>query len=164
MRSRVRSRFASVRLAAGVAAGLAGGLTAHGMVQARETLPGPVPAAVLRVIDGDTLRVRARIWLGQVLEVNVRIAGIDAPERNGRCPAERDRAVQATAFLRRVVADGAVALREIRYGRYAGRVLAAVTVADGRDAGTALIGAGLARAYDGGRRASWCPEAEAARP
>ncbi len=29
----------------------------------RQSVPGPVPAKVLRVIDGDTLMVRARIWI-----------------------------------------------------------------------------------------------------
>ena len=28
-------------------------------------IPGPVPAHVLHVVDGDTVRVRAHIWLGQ---------------------------------------------------------------------------------------------------
>ena len=42
-------------------------------------LEGPVPAFVERVVDGDTLVVRARIWLGQELRIMVRVAGIDAP-------------------------------------------------------------------------------------
>jgi hypothetical protein len=35
-----------------------------GTVSAGETVPGPVPAEVLRVIDGDTIEVAAFIWLG----------------------------------------------------------------------------------------------------
>ena len=55
-----------------------------------EMLPGPVPAAVIEVIDGDTVRVRARVWLGQDVETAVRIAGIDTPELRGAdCDAER---------------------------------------------------------------------------
>ena len=30
-----------------------------------EIVPGPIPARIVRVIDGDTIVVRARIWLGQ---------------------------------------------------------------------------------------------------
>ena len=66
---------------------------------AGEALPGPISAEVVEVIDGDTLAVRARIWLGQELTVRARIAGIDAPELRGRCAAERDLAVRARAFL-----------------------------------------------------------------
>ena len=57
---------------------------------AEDILTGPVPAVVEDVIDGDTLRVRARIWLGQDLAIYVRLAGVDAPEVRGSCvPAVR---------------------------------------------------------------------------
>ncbi len=49
-----------------------------------------------------------------------------------------------------------VRLREIRYGKFAGRVLARVETLDGTDLGQGLLAAGLARPYDGRRRASWC--------
>ena len=45
-----------------------------------ETLPGPIPAEVLKVVDGDTLEVEARIWLGQGVQVSVRLRGVDTPE------------------------------------------------------------------------------------
>ena len=60
-------------------------------------LPGPIPAALVRVIDGDTIEVRARIWLDLDLTTRVRLAGIDAPELNGACPEERRRAEEARA-------------------------------------------------------------------
>jgi len=34
-----------------------------------ETVAGPISARVLRVIDGDTIVVHARIWLGQDIDV-----------------------------------------------------------------------------------------------
>ncbi|MFC5354802.1 thermonuclease family protein [Azospirillum himalayense] len=52
-----------------------------GTVQAAPpALPGPIPAEVLEVLDGDTLLVRATIWLGQVVETHIRVDGLDAPE------------------------------------------------------------------------------------
>ncbi|WP_290897841.1 thermonuclease family protein [Hoeflea sp.] len=45
-------------------------------------------------------------------------------------------------------------MRQDRTDRY-GRTLACV-YADGRDVAKALIAAGLARPYDGGRREGWC--------
>ena len=50
-------------------------------------------------------------------------------------------------------------LREVRYGKFAGRVIARVETLDGADLGQGLIAAGLARPYDGRRRISWCGKA-----
>ena len=74
--------------------------------------------------------------------------------------AERARGFTA-AHLNRA-ADSLVTLEDIHYGKYAGRVLAKVRLADGSDLGKALINAGLARAYDGGARPDWCGEASPA--
>lgn len=122
----------------------------------REFIAGPVAARVLTVIDGDTLLVRARIWLGQEVETRVRLAGVDTPEPRGRCPGERALAGRARDFVSRLLATGAVTLYDVRFGKYGGRVLARVVAADGTDTGTALIAAGLARAYAGGKRQPWC--------
>ncbi len=127
---------------------------------ARETLPGPVRADVIKVYDGDTLIVRARIWLGQVVSTKVRLSGVDAPELRGRCAREKRMARAARSFVERKLAGGGVTLRDIRFGKYAGRVLARVITAEGEDLGQALIAAGLARLYRGGRRRRWCQSAE----
>ena len=135
-------------------------------VRAGEALAGPVPALVTAVVDGDTLEVRARIWLGQELTTRVRLAGIDAPEARSDCLRERALAIRARAFLSARLdpaGDGApapVRLRDIRNGKFAGRVLARVESAAGLDLGRALLAAGLARAYDGGRRAPWCADSK----
>ena len=121
-----------------------------------EVLPGPLPARVVEVVDGDTLEVSARIWLGQAVRVRVRLAGVDAPELRGKCAAERRTAGRAKAFLATAIGDGEIRLSQIRYGKYAGRVLARIAAADGRDLGQALLAQGLARAYAGGKRVSWC--------
>ena len=47
-------------------------------------------------------------------------------------------------------------LRDIRFGKYAGRVVARVELAAGDDFAGDLIAAGLARSYGGGARNSWC--------
>jgi len=121
-----------------------------------EIIPGPVPAEVLAVLDGDTLMVRARIWLGQDVETRIRLDGIDAPEIKGKCDSERRKAAEAREGVVRLAAGGRVILRNIQYGKYAGRVVARVETLDGRDFSDALLGAGLVRAYDGRRRSSWC--------
>ncbi len=172
-----------------LAAPVFGGLVLGGVpgrLGAADSLPGPLPARVVSVIDGDTLEVRVHIWLGQILDTRVRLAGIDAPELKGKCDREKDLARRARAYiLARLDATGAdptgadaggadaggaeaggtaaaaavIRLREVRYGKFAGRVIARVETLDGADLGQGLIAAGLARPYDGRRRISWCGKA-----
>ncbi len=140
-----------------LAAALAGGLLAPGPGTAKgERLAGPVPARVLNVVDGDTLVVRARVWLGTRVEARVRIDGVDAPEARGKCADERRLAQDARAYLGELVKNGVVVLRDIRFGKYAGRVVARVETPDGLNVATALVDAGRARPYTGGRREGWC--------
>jgi len=124
------------------------------MVMAGDVLRGPVPAHVLRVIDGDTLEVRAHVWLGQDIITRVRLAGIDTPELNGRCALEKKQARQARAALQHIIKSGQVTLRNIRYGKFAGRILADLETDDGQDPQEFLLQKGLARPYDAATRTS----------
>ncbi len=119
-------------------------------------VPGPVSAEVLRVVDGDTLIVRAHIWVDQNVRTHVRLADVDAPEIRGRCRREKDLARRARAFARGLLRDRRVRLLDIRYGKYAGRVVARVITASGEELGAALVRAGHARPYRGRRRRGWC--------
>jgi micrococcal nuclease len=121
-----------------------------------DLLPGPIPAAVVEVVDGDTLRVRAQVWLDLELETLVRLRGIDTPELRGKCEAEKAQARAAKDALARLAADGPVALTQVEYEKYAGRVLADIAGASGQDLAQAMIAAGHARAYAGGARQGWC--------
>lgn len=125
--------------------------------QHKSHLVGPVRAQLLQVIDGDTLFVQAQIWPGQLVETHVRLIGVDTPEITGACAAERGLAEKARAYVVNLLGDDTVVLSDIRFGKYAGRVLARVTSAAGVDVAGALIERGLGRSYDGGRRKGWCP-------
>jgi micrococcal nuclease len=116
---------------------------------------GPVTAEVVRVIDGDTFEAAARIWLGEAIDIHVRIEGIDAPELHGRCSSERAQAQAARDFLARRIEGGQVRLSALRYDKYGGRVDAVVQDARG-DIGAAMLRARLARPYHGERRQPWC--------
>jgi endonuclease YncB( thermonuclease family) len=126
------------------------------MVWADEPLPGPVVAVVTEVVDGDTVRVMAQVWLDQNIEVLVRIRGIDAPERYGGCTAEREAAAEAREALASALGDRVVALSAIEGDKYFGRVVAEVVTAGGVSLGEHMLGSGWARAYDGGARQPWC--------
>lgn len=126
--------------------------------ESRRTVAGPVRAHLLRVIDGDTIEVLARIWPDHFVETLVRLAGIDAPELRGRCAEEVAQAERAKARLAALLAGGRLELVDVRYGKYAGRVVARVLTADGRDVAAILLVEKLVRPYDGGRREPWCAE------
>ena len=121
-----------------------------------DVLPGPLQGQVLNVLDGDTVVVRLRVWLGQDVETSVRIAGIDAPEMKSRCADERRRAQAAKTALARLLADGRISLRDIRLEKYAGRVLAVAETAQGQSIAKTLLDQGYARPYHGEKRGPWC--------
>ncbi len=124
-------------------------------VQAADAIPGPIVATVVSVYDGDTLTVNAYPWPGMTIRTAVRINGIDTPEIRGLCDAEKELAKRARDYVRATVGDH-VQLTNITLGKYAGRVIADVLLADGRSLTALLIAEGLGREYHGGRREGWC--------
>jgi endonuclease YncB( thermonuclease family) len=122
---------------------------------AEEALAGPVSAFVERVVDGDTVDVRARIWLGQSLSIRVRIDGVDTPEMRSDCADERRLALAARDFLARRLLNREITLLRVVYDKFGGRVRADISDANG-DIAKALLDAGLARPYHGERREPWC--------
>jgi len=125
-----------------------------GQARAKDRITGPVPASLERVVDGDTVRVRAKIWIEQEIEVAVRVADIDAPELfRPKCPMEKQRARAAQTFVKQFFDDGTVWLHDIENGKYAGRVVARLTNSNGDDLGTALVAENHAV---GAKRGVWC--------
>lgn len=126
--------------------------------ESSKSFDGPVQADVVRVIDGDTFEAAAKIWLGQAIDVHVRIEGIDAPELHAHCDEERAHAEAARDFLARRIEGAAVQLSHVHYDKYGGRVDATVRDSTG-DIAAAMLKAGMAREYHGERRQPWCPTA-----
>jgi len=122
-----------------------------------EDLPGPVSAEVIKVIDGDTIKVRATIWLDQTIIVSVRLRGIDAPELfRPKCPAEKTLARSAKASVASSSPVGShVTLSQISRDKYGGRVVASVTTPDGETLAERLLAQGQAIAM--GAEKPWCP-------
>jgi micrococcal nuclease len=122
---------------------------------AAQRLPGPYSFEVLRVVDGDTFEARVPIWLGQSVTVKIRLTGVDTPEMRGKCPEETELAERARRFTQSWLAQDGLRLVDIKYGTYAGRVLATARSQTGQTLSQALLGAELAKPYLG-RRAQWC--------
>ena len=131
---------------------------------------GPQPMAVtqVKVIDGDTFRAE----LGPpgsmpeaVRVVDVRLAGVDAPELQHKCASAswqgrlRKKAAEARARLAELL-EGAesIELVEVRKGKHF-RLVARV-LADGVDVGDALLADKLVKAADDQARQWWCAPPE----
>jgi endonuclease YncB( thermonuclease family) len=113
------------------------------------------PAEVLRVLDGDTFEARVHLWPGLDITTRVRLRGVDAPEMKARCADERATAEAARDALRAMLEQGEVAITRVTLDKYG--VVADASSRGTPDIAAALIKGGLARRYDGGRHAAWCP-------
>ena len=113
-------------------------------------------AEVVRIIDGDTFVARMRTRPGAEVETRVRLRSIDAAELHARCSKELRLAIAARAALQRLLAEGSVMLSHVGPDKYPGRIDANVATHSTNDISAAMLSGGFARAYDGGRRGSWC--------
>jgi endonuclease YncB( thermonuclease family) len=164
------SRMQSIAVIAAVAAGTLAGAMIAPVVSGRSApLPGELASAtdpkpikgayaaeVLRVIDGDTFEARVHLWPGLAVTTKVRLRGIDAPEMNAGCAAERAKADAARAALAAMLNEPDLTVFRVTLDKYGGRVLAEAATGRTPDIAQALLGAGLARRYAGGRREPWC--------
>jgi len=117
---------------------------------------------LVRVIDGDSIVIDVPAWPAPFRPARVRIDGVNSPEsRRGvggaECEIERNLGKQVSAWLRQKLPKGsAVTLvwegKREKYGRLLGRII----MPDGQDAAAAIVKAGYAVSYDGGRRLGWC--------
>jgi endonuclease YncB( thermonuclease family) len=113
---------------------------------------------VVGIKDGDTIAVEIPGLPPPLNPVAIRLRGVDTPESGGRakCAAERDLATLATGFTRLAIARGRrIEFAAVDWDKYGGRIDAEIWI-DGVSLADRLIAAGLARAYDGGKRGGWC--------
>ncbi len=111
---------------------------------------------VVRVIDGDTFEARVHLWPGLDMATRVRLRGIDAPEMKSACADELRMAQAATDALNVLLAEGDVAIFNIGPDKYNGRVVADAATPRTPSVSSALLAAGHARPYQGGKRGGWC--------
>lgn len=104
--------------------------------------------------DGDTAEVA--ISGGPFTGIRMRLLGIDTPETNSACNAERVKAYEARAKLIQLTTPCATPTTELDFDQY-GRLLGYLRTRDGQDIGRLMVDAGLARAHTGsGARKPWC--------
>jgi endonuclease YncB( thermonuclease family) len=114
---------------------------------------------ITRVIDGDTVEIAVDFLPAPLPpKLSIRVLGIDTPEKAPRaqCEAEAEKAKLASAFTKNAIATAAVIDVQIKsWDKYGGRVLGNVFL-DGQSLAEMLINQGLARAYFGEAKSSWC--------
>jgi endonuclease YncB( thermonuclease family) len=108
------------------------------------------------MIDGDTFEARVRVWPGLDVDTKIRVRGIDAAELHARCPDELARAQAARIALQNILAEGEVTISRVGIDKYGGRVDATIATRKTADVSAAMLNGGFARAYDGGKRSTWC--------
>ena len=115
-----------------------------------------IVSKVESVHDGDTITVTINKWPTITGErIPVRIDGVDTPEINGDCPLEKELAQKAKQFtITFLQTDKRIYLRKMKRDKYF-RILADVTIGT-RSLSQELISSGLAKAYSGGKKESWC--------
>jgi len=143
-------RVTAVRLVAlGCSIALACAAASLAASEAPPTIRGDVV-----IVDGDTLEVAGR---------RIDLFGIDAPEIfRPRCDAEKAPGRAAKAAVAAQVGE-TVYLRDIRNGKYAGRVVADAILTDGESLSARLLAQG--HAIPDGAEKPWCkPKPDAAPP
>ena len=131
-------------------------LLAPGTAWTAPTITGPVAAKVVKVYDGDTFTVEAYPWPGITAKASVRVNGVDTPEIRGKCEEEKQKAIAAREFVKWLILGEVVFLEHVKYGKYAGRVVADVKLNSGASLADKIINQGLGREYHGGAREGWC--------
>ena len=107
---------------------------------------------VSRVIDGDTVVLTCT---GSGVQ-RARLMGFDTPEVfSPRCAAERAKGMEATRYLRRLLARADTVTFAFRGTDRYGRSLTQMRI-DGKNVAGTMVAAGLAVRYSGGKRINWC--------
>ncbi len=118
-------------------------------------------AKVIKVIDGDSIKVSVPAWKGiEALEtVALRVYGIDTPEkmkRFAKCDKEVRLGILATTYARTLAKEGDTIKFTYRGKDKYFRIDADVITADGDKWADKMISKGFARPYFGATKSDWC--------
>jgi micrococcal nuclease len=111
-------------------------------------------AYVVSVYDGDTITVILDMGMGVQKKAKCRMYGIDTPEIRGKSAREKTAAKVARDRLRELVNEKTVLVQSLTKPDKYGRLLVEVWIDDIYINGL-MVEEGLARPYDGGKKAAW---------
>ena len=113
--------------------------------------------SVSSVYDGDTFKVNLPCNISTLcIALPVRVQGIDSPEFKTKDSCEKKKAKEAKLFTRKFLNNGTVSLRNCKRDKYFRLLCTVVVTKDETKAeyslADALLEAGLAIKYDGGKK------------
>lgn len=115
-------------------------------------------ARVAKIYDPDTITIVFEQF-GQMIKLNIRLDGIDAPELKSKIEAESNACKQGIQRMKELVEDKVVYVFLNKYDKY-GRILARVQTLEPIEEGLSCINDYLlkyryVRTYDGGKKVEW---------
>ena len=116
-------------------------------------------ARVVNIYDPDTFTIIFP-YMNIITKLNIRVAGIDAPEKRSKVDAEKSLCYAGIDYLNALILDKIVYIKFGELDKY-GRPLAIVYVLTENDIceedniANKLILGGYARPYDGGTKEAW---------
>lgn len=113
---------------------------------------------IVKVVDGDTIQTSVDALPPPLSNIKIRINGIDTPEKGhlAKCEYEQIMGEAATKKLIEIVGSSKqMVIKNFKHDKYGGRYVADV-FAGNVNIGETMIGLGLAKPYDGGKKGSWC--------
>lgn len=118
---------------------------------------GPYSAEVVRIIDGDTIAVKVDLWPGLSKVVNLRLRGVNTPEKRTKRECEKIAATKAYNFTELWLLDaGKITVTNISLGKWAGRAVGDIHNKNWESLSSALIHSKNGREYNGEKRKPWC--------
>lgn len=120
-----------------------------------------VKCVLKRIKDGDTM-VFVTFYGQQPLEINVRVAEIDAPEtalRKGVTQLEKKAGLAVKRYVIDLMPTGKLyEIKILKHGTYGGRYISEVYLPDGESLSDHLVSKGYAREYKEDKKKAWDPD------
>jgi len=110
-------------------------------------------ATVLRTKDGDTAVLLVDLGFSITIKIDGRVRGINCHEIHSKDAKEKKLGMADWKYGQSIMPDGSpVRVRSYKPDKYGGRWSVDILLPDGGDYAAAMLKAGHARPYDGGKR------------
>ena len=115
-------------------------------------------ARVVKIYDPDTITIIFE-WINQMIKLNIRLDGIDAPELKSKIKSESDACKKGINKLNELINDKIIYVIFGKYDKY-GRILARINTLEPIEnelycINDYLLKYNYVRSYDGGKKVDW---------
>jgi micrococcal nuclease len=123
-------------------------------------MKGEIGCKIIEFYDGDTVKILFYLCsnahtTGRVLiKTNLRLKGIDAPEKRTNNPLEKEKAFEITEELNRLYKGRMAITTFIKNDKYGGRIVGTLSI-NGEDISKKLLTLGWVKPYEGKKKEEW---------